>query len=110
MKSSFRFPSCLVATALFHVTAAKALDDTGATLFREKIQPVLEANCFECHSATATKIKGGLRLDSREALRRGGDTGPAVVSGDAKKSLLIQAVRHEGDLQMPPKKPKLSDA
>src|SRR6476646_5608433 len=45
-------------------TAATSPDEMGAQLFREKIQPVLEANCFECHSANATKIKGGLRLDS----------------------------------------------
>ena len=90
--------------------AAATPDEAGVRLFREKIQPVLEASCYECHSATATKIKGGLRLDSREASRHGGETGPAVVPGDPRKSLLIQAIRHEGDLQMPAKKPKLADA
>ena len=90
--------------------AAATPDEVGVQLFREKIQPVLEASCYECHSATATKIKGGLRLDSREASRHGGETGPAVVPGDPRKSLLIQAIRHEGDLQMPAKKPKLADA
>ena len=94
------------------IDAAQAAtpDEAGVRLFREKIQPVLEASCYECHSATATKIKGGLRLDSREASRHGGETGPAVVPGDPRKSLLIQAIRHEGDLQMPAKKPKLADA
>ena len=92
-----------------HVGAAEAPDAAGLRLFREKIQPVLESSCYECHAATATKIKGGLRLDSREASRHGGETGPAVVPGDPRKSLLIQAIRHEGDLQMPAKKPKLSD-
>ena len=57
-------------------SAAMAPDETVRQLFREKIQPVLEANCFECHSASATKIKGGLRLDSREASRRGGGDRP----------------------------------
>src|SRR5207245_310647 len=56
------------------------------------------------HSATAIKIKGGLLLDSRQALLKGGDSGPAVVPGDPEKSLLIQAVRYlDEDLQMPPK-------
>jgi hypothetical protein len=109
-KQRARLGSLLVTTVLFNVTGAEALDETGVRFFREKIEPVLEANCFECHSATAMKIKGGLRLDSREASRRGGETGPAVVPGDPQKSLLLQAIRHEGDLQMPPKKPKLSDA
>ena len=99
----------LLAVLVSSSSAGVTPDETGVQLFRERIQPVLEANCFECHSASATKIKGGLRLDSREASRRGGETGPAVVPGDSRKSLLIQAIRHEGDLQMPPKKPKLSD-
>src|SRR5262249_3689590 len=46
---------------------------------------------------------------SREAMLKGGDSGPAVVPGKSDESLLIQAIRHEGDLAMPPKKPKLSD-
>src|SRR4051812_44774522 len=86
-----------------------AESEEGARFFREKIQLVLEKNCFECHSADAKKVKGELLLDTAAGLRKGGETGPAIVPGDAKKSLLIQAIRHEGDLQMPPKKPKLSD-
>jgi mono/diheme cytochrome c family protein len=82
----------------------------GMRLFREKVQPVLEQHCYECHSAQAKKLRGGLRLDTRAGLRKGGDSGPAVVPGDAKNSPLIQAVRHEGDLAMPPKKLKLPDA
>ena len=100
---------CLMLAGI-DAAAAATPDEVGVQLFREKIQPVLEASCYECHSATATKIKGGLRLDSREASRHGGETGPAVVPGDPRKSLLIQAIRHEGDLQMPAKKPKLADA
>lgn len=79
--------------------------------FEQKIQPVLVAHCYECHSAQAAtqkKLKGGLRVDSRKALRAGGESGPAVVPGKIKDSLLISAIRHE-DWQMPPKG-KLSDA
>ena len=79
----------------------------GARFFREKIEPVLKKECFGCHSAQAKEVKGGLRLDSRAGLLSGGDTGPAVTAGKADKSLLIQAMRHEGDLAMPPDKPKL---
>ena len=53
--------------------------------------------------------RGGLRLDSREAMLTGGDSGPAVVPGKVGESLLIQAIRHEDGLVMPPKKPKLTE-
>jgi len=73
--------------------------------FENKIRPVLSKNCYRCHSAEAIKIRGGLRLDSREGTLAGGDTGPAVVAGHPEKSLLMQAVRYtDPDLQMPPKK------
>ena len=77
--------------------------------FRDKIEPVLKTNCYECHSGQAKEIKSGLRLDSRVALLQGGDSGAAVVPGKPDESLLIQAIRHDG-LEMPPDKPQLSPA
>ena len=66
--------------------------------------------CGKCHASTAEKLRGGLRLDSREGLRLGGDTGPAIVPGNPDESLLIQAIRYrDDDLRMPPKA-KLPDA
>src|SRR6478672_10679457 len=88
--------------------AARA--DDSERLFRDTVQPALETHCYACHSARATKLKGGLRLDTPAALRAGGDSGAVVVPGDAAKSLLVRAVRHDGDLKMPPGKPKLPDA
>ena len=71
-------------------------------LFRAQVKPLLEQKCFSCHGAD--KQKGGLRLDSRAAALKGGEHGPALVPGDATKSLLLQAVRHATkDLAMPPK-------
>jgi hypothetical protein len=70
-------------------------------------------SCYECHSAEADKVKGGLALDTREGLRLGGDSGPAVVPGDLHASLLIEAIRyHNKDFAMPPQKSggKLPDA
>jgi hypothetical protein len=93
-------------------TAARAegpATDEGVRLFEEKIAPVLKAECYRCHSEDAEKVKGGLLLDSRAGMLKGGDSGPAVVPSKSDESLLIQAIRHEGDLAMPPKKPKLSD-
>ena len=73
--------------------------------FESNIRPVLVRHCYQCHSAQAQaagKLKGGLLLDSRAGLRRGGESGPAVVPGNLNKSLLLSAMRHE-DLEMPPK-------
>ena len=78
---------------------------TGNDFFESKIRPVLVKHCYECHSAEAGKSKGGLLLDTREGIRTGGDTGPAVVPGDLEKSLLIAAIRwHDPDTGMPPEK------
>ncbi len=52
---------------------------------------MLVETCYECHSAGAKKIKGGLVLDSRAGVQKGGDTGPAITPGDPDASLLIQA-------------------
>jgi len=72
--------------------------------FEAKIRPVLASKCFECHSASSSKIKGGLRVDSREALLAGGSSGPAIAPGGAEESLLVRAIAYtDDDLQMPPK-------
>jgi mono/diheme cytochrome c family protein len=70
--------------------------------FEAKVRPVLADNCMECHGAE--KHKGGLRLDVRAAMLKGGDTGPAVVPGKPEESPLIEAIRYEREVQMPPKK------
>ena len=76
----------------------------GLEFFEKKIRPVLSDKCYKCHSAQSAKVKGGLLLDSRETLLKGGDTGPAIVPGIPEKSLLIKAIHYEDEeLQMPPK-------
>src|SRR3954453_24188053 len=73
--------------------------------FEANIRPVLFDTCGECHTDDE---KGDLRVDSRAALLKGGEHGPAIVPGDPDKSLLIQTIRREGDApKMPKKKPKL---
>jgi hypothetical protein len=70
--------------------------------FVEKIEPLLRARCFECHSHEG-RIKGGLVLDSRAGWERGGESGPAIVPGNPEASLLLQAVSHaRKELRMPP--------
>ena len=76
--------------------------------FERKIRPALIEHCYECHAAEAKIVQGGLRLDHRAGLLRGGDTGPAVIAGDVAQSLLIKALRHDG-LEMPPRG-KLADS
>ena len=72
--------------------------------FENHIRPLLVQNCYKCHSEEAGKAKGELLLDTREGLGKGGESGPAIVPGNPKASLLIQAVSYDnGDLQMPPK-------
>jgi hypothetical protein len=81
------------------------VDAEGIEFFEKKIRPVLVEQCYSCHSASAKSVKGGFKLDSRDALLKGGDTGPALVPGDPGKSLLILAVRRGNpDTAMPPKK------
>jgi len=71
--------------------------------FEKKIRPVLVGQCYSCHSAEATKLKGGLLLDTRDGLRAGGDSGLSIIPGVPEKSLLITSLRHTDDgLKMPP--------
>ena len=85
------------------VAVAQADDFSPAQIegFEKNIRPLLIQHCYECHSADADKIKGGLLLDSREALLVGGDSGPAIVSGKPQESLLISAVKYQS-YEMPP--------
>jgi cytochrome c553 len=72
--------------------------------FEKKIRPVLVEHCYKCHSAEAEKVKGGLYLDTREATRRGGDTGPIIQPGNPARSKLMLSLNHKNpDTAMPPK-------
>lgn len=116
----------LVLYLLLHTTTARlvASDETGdkgagdsveisnkkntsSDFFERKIRPVLIEHCYACHSAEGKQIEGGLRVDSREALRRGGESGPAVLPKQASESLILAALKYES-LEMPPDR-KLSE-
>ena len=74
-----------------------------ASFFEQRILPVLQDKCFNCHQ-TGRKTKGGLAVDSHAALLTGGETGPALIPGDAAKSLLYISMTYaDEDLQMPPR-------
>ena len=77
-------------TACLAVGLTLTVSAQTADFFETSIRPVLVKNCYACH---ATPAMGGLRLDSRENVQKGGHDGPVVVPGDPDNSLLIQAVR-----------------
>src|SRR5262249_31120164 len=73
-----------------------------------RVRPILVRACYQCHTSSEM---GGLRLDSPEALLRGGKSGPAIVPGEPERSLLIAAVRHTHErLKMPMGAERLADA
>ncbi|GAG98495.1 unnamed protein product, partial [marine sediment metagenome] len=77
--------------------------------FERAVRPVLAENCFKCHGPE--KQKAGLRLDHIASILEGSDSGKVVVPGAPESSLLVEAIGYANvDLQMPPKKGKLSDA
>lgn len=76
------------------------VDPAAVEHFEKKVRPLLIQRCHKCHAGA--EAKGGLRLDSADGLRTGGDSGAAVAIGNPDESLLIQAVRHESGLKMPP--------
>jgi hypothetical protein len=101
-----------VCRACLLVGAAAALpaqstppDAAGVQFFEQKIRPVLAARCYVCHGPMAPKVQGGLHLDSRDGLRKGGNSGSPIVAGDPDASLLIKALRYtDPNLKMPPGK------
>lgn len=91
--------------SLSHAVEPSAAD---LEFFEKSVRPLLVQHCYECHSGA--KASGGLSLDTRDGVMRGGDSGTALVVGDPDKSLIIEAVRYKNsDFQMPPKN-RLTDA
>lgn len=98
----------ICAGVLLSVQTSTASVDERNDFFEARIRPVLVNACFDCHNEAA---KGGLRLDSREAMLKGGKRGPAIVPGNPDESLLIKAVAHTHEtLRMPKGGDKLKDA
>lgn len=91
----------LLATALAPLFSRGA-DEPSDRHFLERVKPLLDSRCVSCHGPE--KQKGKLRLDSRDAVVRGGEQGPALVPGQPAESLLLLAVMHsKPELEMPPK-------
>ena len=111
-QTTFFTATSLLLRGIVAAAAPAESDRAGIDFFEQKVRPIFVEHCYKCHSRDAEKVKGGLWLDTRDGLLKGGDTGPAIVAGDPEKSLLLKAVRYaDEDLQMPPRKRggKLSD-
>jgi cytochrome c len=79
--------------------------------YTSKVQPIFQANCYRCHGGM--NHRGGLNIQTRAGMMKGGHDGQVLVPGDPAKSLLVRLIRHEGPandpMPMPPKLPKISD-
>ncbi len=103
--SALRLPLLAVAALIPIVTfvaRGEELPKERGEFFEKHIRPVLVEHCYECHSTQSEKVKAKLLLDSREAVLKGGESGPAIVPGDPDASLVVQALRFE-NFEMPPK-------
>lgn len=97
------FSSLVMINVLAFALPTFARADDSEQFFESQIRPLLIEKCLECHNSE--KQSGGLRLDSRDHILKGGDSGAAMIPGDSAGSRLIQAIRYDGDLQMPPEAP-----
>lgn len=99
------FPLALVSVVLSGWCGADLVAATveaeDLEFFEKKVRPLLVEHCYACHSADAKMIEGGLRVDGRARLLRGGDSGAAIVPGNAEQSLLVKAIRYQA-VEMPP--------
>jgi len=91
----------LIVTSGSLVCAQDSASPTQLEFFETRVRPLLHSRCIKCHGEN--EQKGGLRLDSLESLLHGGESGPAVVTGQPVGSLLLEAVRYES-FEMPPDK------
>ena len=81
---------------------AYAATADGVDYFERNVRPLLARECYACHSGQAPVQQADLRVDSLDALLAGGKSGPAIVPGDAERSLLVKVLRHETEVRMPP--------
>jgi hypothetical protein len=88
--------------------APTSVPPTQEDFFERYVRPVLAEHCFECHGPDVQE--NGLRLDGRDAMLNGGERGPAMVPGDPSASRLVNAIRREGELKMPPENELPADA
>lgn len=97
----FTISGLIVIGSMTSASVSLGDDASDSTFFETNVRPLLIAKCFECH--VGEKPKAGLRLDSRETILAGGESGPAVVIGKPEESLLVDVIGYRNSVQMPPK-------
>ena len=106
LRSLIGLSLCQAAT----LPSAAAPGNEGYDFFEGKIRPVLVEHCYKCHSASAEKVKGGLLLDTREGVLKGGESGkPLILPDDPERSRLIEAVAQAGLQEKCPKDARVTD-
>ena len=90
-----------LATLILHGEGVVGDNAQDVAFFEKRIRPVLIEHCYECHAKDAKSVRGGLLLDSREAMRAGGESGAGVVPGQPDESLVLEALKYE-TYEMPP--------
>ena len=81
--------------------ASSEADPAGLEYFEKHIRPVLIDSCYKCHSSSSRNLRGGLRVDGRNLMLKGGDSGAAIEPGQPDESLLLDAIQYDG-FEMPP--------
>lgn len=107
--------ACLAGEALHGALrpVEAATDPAQPAFYTEKVLPIFQANCYRCHGGM--NHRGGLNMESRDSMLKGGHHGNALVPGHPEDSLIVRLICHEGPakdpMNMPPDpRPKLSDA
>ena len=109
-QTTLRVAFCLVAVLSASLSGTPALSEppleqtpasAGIVLFDEQIQPALVQHCYQCHSSESEEIGGGLELDSPMGIRRGGNSGPILVSHNVNQSLLLDVLRNADSSKLP---------
>src|SRR5439155_14943663 len=98
----FGLTAALGLGACLTTTVSAAADEPGVAFFKKDVRPLLETRCLKCHGG-GEKVKGGLRLTSRDEVMKGGELGRVIDSEKAADSLLLRAINYRDEkLQMPP--------
>ena len=103
----------MVAMMTWGLHTVKAQDNpASAAYYTTKVQPIFQKNCSRCHGGP--NHKGGLNIDTKAGMFKGGHDGSVLVPGNPSKSLIVTLIKHQGPandpMPMPKNKPKLSDA
>src|SRR4051794_12253017 len=98
-RSALPLAPLLLLTLALAPRLALAENMGGEAFFETKVRPVLAEHCYQCHSATAPKLKAGLRLDHADGIFKGAEANSpgVVVPGNVDDSLLISALHYEQD-------------